>query len=263
MFGRLNDSDVESVIGFADGMLLADVAAYQRWKHLGGEQVIKWRSGIKHDCSKVMELSREGSKYRNGLGELVELEDSFLFPMLKSSHVAKGVTVSKDRFMLVTQRTVGEDTARIQKMAPRTWEYLVAHADWLNKRRSAIYRNRPPFAVFGVGDYTFAPWKVAISGFYKKLAFATVGPTDGKKPVVLDDTAYFLPCRTQEQAEHLATLLNSLAAREFYKAFVFWDTKRPITADLLSRLDLRRLATELGSEDELDTYLDRPEGYLF
>jgi hypothetical protein len=33
---------------------------------------------------------------------------------------------------------------------------------------------------------------------------------------------------------------------------VFWDAKRPITADLLRRLDLRRLAKEKGCESEFD-----------
>jgi hypothetical protein len=182
--------------------------------------------------------------------------------MLKSSHVAKGATVNKNRVMLVTQRKVGDNTARIQRAAPRTWEYLAAHAGLLNKRASSIYRNRPYFSVFGVGDYTFAPWKVAISGFYKKLAFVAVAPINGK-PVVFDDTSYFLSCQTKAQAEYLAGLLNSSTAQEFYKAFVFWDAKRPITADLLSRLDLRRLAAQLGSEDEFDLYLEKREGYLF
>ena len=104
----------------------------------------------------------------------------------------------------------------------------------MKKRGSSIYRNRPPFSVFGVGDYSFAPWKVAISGFYKKLEFVVLGPVKGR-PVVLDDTSYFLPCQTKEQAEYLTTLLNSPAARSFYKALIFWDSKRPITADLLRR----------------------------
>jgi hypothetical protein len=179
--------------------------------------------------------------------------------MLKSSHVAKGGGAGS-RYMLVTQRTVNEDTTRIQHSAPRTWNYLTAHADLLNRRASSIYRNRPLFSIFGVGEYSFAPWKVAISGFYKKLVFLQVGPIQGK-PVMLDDTAYFLPCRTQAQAEYLGSLLNSSTARGFYEAFVFWDAKRPITADLLRRLDLRRLAAELGSEKEFDKYIgpaDRP-----
>jgi hypothetical protein len=57
-------------------------------------------------------------------------------------------------------------------------------------------------------------------------------------------------------------LLNSPPAREFYEAFVFWDTKRPITADLLCRLDLRRLAIDVRSQDEFDAHLEKPDGCL-
>ncbi len=256
-----HDAKMKTTIGYEDEMLLADIAAYHRWKHLCGEEVVKWRSGVKHDCAKVMEVYREGEKYRNGIGELLELEDTYLFPMLKSSQVAKGGERG-NRYMLVTQRTVGNDTRMIEERAPKTWAYLKAHEELLNKRASSIYRNRPPFSVFGVGEYTFAPWKVAISGFYKKLAFVTVGPVEGK-PVVLDDTSYFLPCSTQSQAEYLASLLNSSTAQAFYRAFVFWDTKRPITADLLRRLDLRQLADEVGSEEQFHVYFRKPERLLF
>lgn len=238
----------EGILGYEDGMLLADIAAYERGRHLCCEGATNWRSGIKHDCSRVMELLREGRKYRNGLGELVELEDLYVYPMLKSSDLANGAPRSKNRCMIVPQRTVGEDTSAIQARAPKTWAYLTAHGDLLAKRSSSIYRNRPAFSIFGVGDYTFAPWKVGISGFYKRLAFGVVGPVHGK-PVVFDDTSYFLPCQTKEQAECAAAVLNSPEACSFYNAFVFWDSKRPITADVLRRLDLRQLAMELGLED--------------
>lgn len=262
VYPRLHgDTNTETIIGYDDGILLADMAAYLRWKHLGGEEIIKWRSGIKHDCSKVMEVCKEGTKYRNGFGELVGLEDTYLYPMLKSSQVARG-SDGTNRYMLVPQRTMGGDTKEIQNRAPWTWNYLQSHADLLSNRGSSIYRNRPPFSIFGVGEYSFAPWKVAISGFYKKLAFVTVGPIKDK-PVVFDDTCYFLPCQTQAEAEYLGTLLNSSIAQKFYKAFVFWDAKRPITAELLRRLDLRRLAVEAGSEEKFDRYVGKPERLLF
>ena len=73
---------------------------------------------------------------------------------------------------------------------------------------------------------------------------------DGK-PVVLDDTCYFLPCDSEQQARELTALLNSEPARRFFTAFVFWDSKRPITIDLLQRLDLSKLAHELGRELQL------------
>ena len=164
--------------------------------------------------------------------------------MLKSSELVKPHP-TPSRYMLVTQRLVGEDTPRIAREAPRTWDYLQSHADRLDARASSIYRNRPRFSVFGVGPYSFAPWKVAISGFYKRLDFRCVGPIEDK-PVVLDDTCYFLPCRTEHDARLLAELLNSKAARGFFRSFIFWDAKRPITAQLLAGLDLGILSEEVG-----------------
>jgi hypothetical protein len=97
-----------------------------------------------------------------------------------------------------------------------------------------------------VGDYTFAPWKVCISGFYKALDFVAVGPFLGK-PVVLDDTCYFVACQSEREADCAARLLNSRPAREFFSAFVFWDAKRPITIEVLSRLNLQAVADEVGA----------------
>jgi len=257
VYSHLMATDEPRAIGYEDDILLADVAAYHRWKHLCGRGTFTWRSGIKHDCAKVMELFREGNRYRNGLAQIVDIEDAYVYPMLKSSGLARGEK-ARHRFMVVTQKTVGEQTHRIEKEAPRTWAYLNSHADLFGKRASSIYRDRPAFSIFGVGDYSFAPWKVAISGFYKKLAFVPVGPVNSK-PVVLDDTSYFLPCATRRQALFLAAILNSPVAQSFYGAFVFWDSKRPITAELLRRLDLRRLADELGLTAEFAAQFDGTE----
>jgi hypothetical protein len=248
VFPHLNDHDTPTLIGYEDHQLLADITAYHQWKHLRGEEHLKWRSGIKHDCSKVMELRREGNLFRNGLGELADLEADYLYPMLKSSDVANGCKTEDIRWMIVTQKAVGQDTAYIEQNAQKTWAYLQSHADLLSKRGSSIYKKQAPFAIFGVGDYSFAPWKVAISGFYKKLNFRVVGPCHDK-PTVMDDTSYFLPCQSEGAAEYLASILNSPTAKSFFGAFVFWDAKRPITADLLRRLDLKKLATDLGSTD--------------
>ncbi len=246
VFERIEDDNHIQTIGLREGRLTANIDLYEKWSHLEGVSSFKWRSGIKHDCSKIMELVKDGHKYRNGLGETVDIEDSYVFPMLKSSNVANVAAVQPKRWMIVTQKSVRDDTALIKEVAPKTWAYLQAHGAWLDKRGSSIYKNRPRFSIFGVGDYSYAPWKVAISGFYKKLSFKVVGPFIGK-PVMLDDTCYFLPCQNKEEATYLASLLNSQPAREFFQAFIFWDAKRPITSDLLNALDIEALATCLGS----------------
>ena len=255
VYDSLEAAAPSSRFGLRDGELVADLELYERWKHLAGPQRYRWRSGVKHDCSKVMELRRCGpDSYVNGFQEEVRIEPRFLFPMLKSSEVANGTVAKPTRWMLVTQSTIGDDTNRIESEAPQTWRYLCAHADRLDRRGSTIYRNRARFSVFGVGPYTFAPWRVAISGFYKKLDFRTVGPYEGK-PIVLDDTCYFVPCGSKAEADCVHHLLHSEPAQELLGAFTFWDSKRPITVGLLSRLDLLAVAQELGVFDRAMVFL--------
>lgn len=245
IYSDLNSPKPKTEIALHNGQLVSDLQAISTCSHLYGKSPFKWRSGIKHDCSRVMELwpTEEGG-FKNGYGELESLETTFLYPMLKSSELMKS-NPTPSRYMLVTQRSVGEDTSWIETEAPRTWRYLEMHANSLDQRSSSIYRNRPKFSIFGVGPYSFSPWKVAISGFYKKLHFSCIGPIDAK-PIVLDDTCYFIPCQSQKDAQTLLGLLNSKLARNFFDAFVFWNAKRPITAQLLGNLDLGMLAKELG-----------------
>jgi methylase of polypeptide subunit release factors len=224
-------------LAVADGLLVHDLAAYHRTRALAGTCVPAWRSGLKHDCAAVFELTRPAgaTTWHNGLGEPADIEDTCVYPLLKSSDVAHARPVR--RAVLVPQRTLGEATDRLRTAAPRTWRYLERHAARLAARKSSIYRGQPAFAVFGVGDYTFAPWKVAISGFYKKLEFSLVGPVAGR-PVVFDDTCYFLPFTAEAAARQAWTALQSPLARAFFESRVFWAAKRPISKALLQSLDL-------------------------
>jgi hypothetical protein len=140
---------------------------------------------------------------------------------------------------------MSDDPSRLQQEAPRAWEYLVGHAELLNRRASSIYKDRPRFSIFGVGPYSFAPWKVAISGLYKKLTFTRVGPFEGR-PVLLDDTCYFFPCQSEEECRLLYELVQCEPAQGYWSAFLFWDSKRPVTASLLNSLDLAILGETIG-----------------
>ncbi len=248
IFPSLHAQHPDKTFSLQDGRLVADVKLYQKWKNIIGNGFQGWRSGIKHDCSKIFELKVEFGKFVNGLEKIVEVEPEVLFPLLKSSDLP--ANRNPRRWMIVPQRTMSEDPSHLRLNAPKTWNYLTEHSHLLDKRKSSIYKNRPPFSVFGVGPYTFAPWKIAISGLYKKLEFVKVMPFQGR-PVVLDDTCYFLSCKSEEECDLLYELVKSEPAREFWSALIFWDAKRPITAQLLNLLDLTVLARVLGKESEV------------
>jgi hypothetical protein len=253
IFESIDAQTPSSSLGWHDGHLVSDMSIFLKVKDLlGPEKHYVWRSGVKHDCSKVMELFPVQQGYENGLGQTVAIEGDYLFPMLKSSDVGNG-RIKPRAYMLVTQRSVGEDTRGIALKSPLTWSYLRNNADALNKRGSSIYRNKPEFSVFGVGPYSFMPWKIAISGFYKKLHFQKVGPVEGR-PMVFDDTVYFLPCKTEKEADFLLGLLTSQAASDFFNAVIHWQEKRPITVEVLRKLSLEALAAKLGRLEDYQAF---------
>lgn len=231
----------ESALGVVEGVLVADADRFARTRHLSGTCAPEWRSGVKHDCARIMELGRASASapWRNGLGEVVDIEADLVHPLLKSSDVANE-RATPSRAMIVTQRSLGEDTAALRRSAPRAWRYLVRHRAVLDARKSSIYEKQPPFAIFGIGAYSFAPWKVAISGLYKRSTFTVVGPHEGR-PVVLDDTCYFLAFDDEARARRAADALRSEAATDFFVSRIFWDAKRPINKGILQALDLQAL----------------------
>ncbi|MCL4216710.1 MAG: SAM-dependent methyltransferase [Candidatus Hydrogenedentes bacterium] len=258
VYGSLESLSPDYSIGARDGHILRNVDLYASRRNLRGHDVAYvWRSGIKHDCSKVMELEYSTTGLRNGFGNVVPIEDTYVYPLLKSSDIGNSRVNMCRKYIIVPQTYVGEDTAGIKRCAPRTWAYLESYARQFTERRSSIYKNKPPYAIFGVGDYTFRPWKVAISGLYKRLAFCVVGPIDGKT-VIFDDTVNFLSFKSQEEALFIYELLLSKPATEFYESMIFWDEKRPITTQILKRLSLRAVAEELGRDKEYRHFLTRP-----
>lgn len=250
IFDSFEDAAPSSVFGLHDGIVIADVEAYRQHSQLIGKEAhYVWRSGVKHDCSKVMELRRTPEGLQNGLKEAVSIEETYLYPLLKSSDVAHGRVDDARLNVIITQEKIGDETSHIEINAPKTWSYLIKHRQLLDKRGSIIYRGKPQFSIFGIGDYAFEPWKVAISGFYKKLSFQLIAPQEGK-PVMVDDTVYFLGCSSEAEARFLHEILSSDLAQEAISSMIFWNDKRPITADLLKRLDLAAVAEALGRSAE-------------
>lgn len=240
VFASLGATVPETVIGFAGRRMVSDVGTYRPVAYMDGCSSLNWRQGIKHDAASVMELEDGGFGLKNKLGEIVEVEGEFVYPLLKSSGLFHWDGDRPRHFVIVPQHRLGEDTTFLATAAPRLWQYLTSHQAAFTARKSSIYQGQPPFAIFGIGEYSFAPYKVAVSGLHKYPCFRTIGPVNGL-PVMLDDTCYFVPCRDAMQAALIATLLNRPAAQAFLKAVSFTDSKRPITKSVLSRIDILAL----------------------
>jgi len=242
-----------SHIGIYSNELIANIDDFNKSREIDGIDYYKWRSGLKHDAAKVMELEKLGGRYINGFGKSVELENEFIFPLLKSSDLGNKRLVPR-KYVIVTQKKMGDETKIMQDRAPKTWAYLESYSSILDNRKSIIYKNRPRFSVFGIGEYSFTSWKVAISGFYKNIHFSSIGQHDSK-PIMVDDTCYFIPCSSENEATFITEQLNSETCLKFIKSLIFFDAKRPVNIDILSRIDLKKLSEINGKLNEALKYL--------
>lgn len=245
VFSKIDTKTLISNIGINNRELLANVTNYKKYSHLEGDVHYIWRSGIKHDSSKVMEFVFKNGKFINGFGESVDLEFDYLYPLYKSSDISKQNLINPRKWVLVTQKEIGAETKYIKNVAPKTYQYLEKYSDILSKRRSSIYKNKPLFSIFGVGKYSFSNYKIAISGLYKKIQFQLLKPLNSK-PIMVDDTCYIIPCESELEAELLFKVLNSKIAIDFFHSYIFWDSKRPITSAILKKLDILKLSRELN-----------------
>lgn len=225
--------------GWLKNKFVYSITNYQKVQDIDGKSPFVWRQGMKHDCSKIMELDRFNGHYINGFKQEVAPEEKLLFGILKSSDLKDEVVDKYRKTTIVTQKKIGQDTSYIKREFPRTYEYLNSNRAYFNKRKSSIYKGKPPFSIFGIGDYSFAKYKVAISGMYKRTTFSLVLPENGK-PLMLDDTCYFIGFDTLKKAQVAQKILNSLIVQDFLKAIIFPDAKRPITKDILMRIDIQK-----------------------
>jgi hypothetical protein len=241
IYSDLDSDTPQGILGISNGRLVSNCETYERLSFLDGDSPVVWRQGLKHDAGTVMELSEEeGGALRNRLGEPVFVEDTHVYPLLKSSDLNNDDNPLARYQVVVTQKQLGEDTSKLRDVAPQLWKYLCALEEVFTARKSSIYEGRPPFSIFGVGEYSFAEYKVAVAGMYKTVRFRVVGPQQGR-PVMLDDTCYFVPCESAEQASILAAILNEESCLSFVNSLIFLDSKRPVTKKVLQRVDLSAL----------------------
>lgn len=253
-FNFYNNQTSQLKFGWINDKFVSNIDNYTHTREIDGECPFVWRQGLKHDCSTVMELDKVNEHYVNGLNEEVKLEDGLVYGILKSSDLKNTVINQTRKFTIVTQKKVGQETTYIKTEFPKTYEYLIQHQTNFDARKSSIYNNKPLFSIFGIGDYSFKYFKVAISGLYKTFHFTLILPQDNK-PVMLDDTCYLIGFDKIEFAVYSLILLNSGTTVQFLQSVTFPDAKRTFTKDVLMRINLLKLAKQI-SKKVLQTELE-------
>lgn len=258
-----NPGTIKSRFGYLCGQFYSNLDAGTQ--DLNGRCCFEWRQGIKHDCSKVMELTLHNGGFQNGKKEIIQIEDDIVFPLIKSSMLKAPIIHNFSKYVIVTQRKTREETGHLERKVPRTWDYLCDNIKLFENRKSSIYRGAPPFSMFGVGDYSYSKYKVGVSGFYKQPFFSVLY-SDDDKPVMIDDTCYFICFDNYDMAYVAMLLLNSEEVQRFLASIAFLDAKRPYTKKVLERIDFEKITdlltfsslTKTEQNLNLPPYVTRP-----
>ncbi|SDY56745.1 hypothetical protein SAMN04487946_1249 [Halobellus clavatus] len=171
-----------------------------------GESGYRIRHGVKDDAKAVYALDRATIE-RHGI------EKTHVYPYLKSKHIVKYGLFGYDHH-LVPQRQAGEENeAKLRDETPATYEYLHSHRQRLLERSSSWFEGGPFYSLFGLGQYTWADYKVVWCRLGFKPHFAVVStvtdPLLGEQPVVPGDHCMFIGTDDEREAHYLCGLLNS------------------------------------------------------
>lgn len=248
-----NIDEVKRELKYENGRIID--GSISRVDDFDGRCCFQWRQGVKHDCAKVMELAIKENGLVNGNKENVDIEEKLVYPLVKSSMFKMPIIDSFSKKVIVTQRKTREDTSYIEFACPKTWAYLCKNRGVFEQRKSSIYRGAPDFSMFGVGEYSYEKYKVGVSGFYKKPMFAVLYSPDGK-PVMTDDTSYFICLSSYDNAYVAMLYLNSERVQTFLNKIAFLDTKRPFTKKVLERVDFEKICQKITFEEIQQTEME-------
>ena len=190
------------------------------------------RHGVKDDATDVYSLDRS---------QVEDLEHDHVYPYIDSKHVVKYGLFGHD-LRLVPIRQANEDNeAELRETCPKTYEYLASNRQALDNRSSAWLERGSFYNVFGLGEYTWAAYKVVWCRLGFKPEFAVVSTVDdedvGEKMVVPGDHFMFIATDDKDEAHFLCGLLNSSIYRKSMKD-VTAGGKSGLSKAVVSKLEL-------------------------
>ncbi len=114
----------KSLFGWVKDKFVYSIKKYHETKEIDGKSIFIWRQGIKHDCSKIMEIERYNGHFINGFNEEVIIEHDLVYGLLKSSDLKRTQINSYRKLLIVTQHKIGQETEYIKNKFPLTYSYL-------------------------------------------------------------------------------------------------------------------------------------------
>ena len=181
----------------------------------GGANAVFWIEVVRRSRGLVtIRNVTEGARKQVPATEAA-VESDWIYPLLRGRNVRRWGAVP-EHSILVTHRPGMKLRAvpelEMQTVFPATFSYL-ARFQTLLRERPAYKRyfkpDSPFYSLFNIGEYTFAPWKVAWREQALPFTAAVLEPADGGGPVP-DHKLMIVPLDSEVEAHYLCGALNSL-----------------------------------------------------
>lgn len=208
---------------------------------------VQGRKGITADLNGIYFLSVTNKNAKTGLVEITTrpdagrrdigkaktfwIEPKNLYPLLKGASDFETCYLhpSHGLFAIVPNSGIKKENyataaADIDRNQPNLRKYFQAYESALKARSTYSKRmpNAPYYAVYNVGEYTFAPFKVVWAeqsgSFCSAVAESADVPLVGARPYVPDHKIFFVEFQEAAPAYYLCGLLNSATVKEFVES---------------------------------------------
>ena len=94
----------ENTFGWINNKFVAIMEDYEIYANIDGICPFEWRQGVKHDCTAVMELRKEGTYFFNAENEQIELENDLVYAFLKSSDLKNKEVTEVRKYTIIPQK---------------------------------------------------------------------------------------------------------------------------------------------------------------
>lgn len=144
-----------------------------------------------------------------------KIEKDLVYPIIKPRHIKKWVIKGYYYVIIPHKKHRINNESELRVNFPKTYGYLFSFKKELLKRASRWFKggDKPFYSLFGIGDYTFKPYKVVWSSIGYLPAFAVATKSDdkyiGKKEIIPDNTISYISFDSEDEAYYVCGILNS------------------------------------------------------
>jgi SAM-dependent methyltransferase len=174
----------------------------------------------------VRNLVEKGKRKISQVEERVEPD--LVYPAVRGSDIERWGTKPKIYVLMVQdpQRSEPYPETRMKKDWPHTYSYLTRFKQTLLSRGSRTVRELAErtafYAMFGIGSYTVARYKVVWKRMASDLVAAVISQHKtefGWKTIIPTDTTSLFATESEDEAHYLCAILNSQPVRQFVKSY--------------------------------------------